>query len=61
MSKVIAAIIATIFALIGLDLILGGTTLITPSISLVIAGFLMILVAINMAIKMKWGTTTPNK
>ena len=52
---------AVIIFLIGVDLILGGTALLTPSISLVIAGFLMILLAIHIAIEMKWGTKTPTK
>jgi drug/metabolite transporter (DMT)-like permease len=62
MSKVVAAIL---LVLIGLALIVGGytslSTLYTTGICLIIAGVLMIILVIKMAMAMKCETKTPTK
>ena len=62
MSKVVAAVL---FVLIGLALIVGGyssyKTLYVTGISLIIAGILVIILGIKMAMAMKCETKTPTK
>jgi len=62
MSKVVAAVL---FVLIGLALIVGGysslKTLYTTGICLIIAGVLVIILGIKMAMAMKCETKTPTK
>ena len=62
MSKVVAALL---LVLIGLALVAGGYTslgtLYATGISLIIAGILMIILAIKMAMAMKCETKTPAK
>ena len=62
MSKIVAVIL---LVLIGLALVVGGYTslgtLYVTGISLIIAGVLMIILAIKMAMAMKCETKTPTK
>ena len=62
MSKVVAAIL---LVLIGLALVVGGAmslgTLYVTGVCLIIAGVLMIILAIKMAMAMKCETKTPTK
>ena len=62
MSKIVAAVL---LILIGLALIVGGSmclgTLYGTGISLIIAGILVIILAIKMAMMMKCGTKTPTQ